>query len=353
MNLEDQKLQDQIIVARSKLWTPELDKLLRKWTKQITLREKGHQSESRKYSRRHYIFGIPATLIGATVATGILSTFRNCDDCDDLSSPKCQIDVWIRLAAGLVALVSAALTAFQTFMNYQAEAKNHKDAADEYSALRREINSTLLIPGPYRGDPPTVLSGFRRNYDDLIRNSPSIPKKFEEDLTYKVKNWSDRRPRPPRPEDVKGMIGSTKDKLKPLHKLLKGTSEGTKEEDTSEDEKQEKPPMNKQGRLNQTLLNIRESLMKENEHNTSSDEDVCIGFDLDEVAYYDPTAWTSSPKRTAMQQAMQFEMERLNRHTLFDKETPPKTRHSRRKKRPSRSEQIEIVIEEPTSSTAE
>ena len=107
--------QDQLILARSKLWTPELDKLLRKWKNQVGKRERGHLNQNRKFSRRHYMFGGPAIILSTIVSVGIFATFRNCDECDDQRAPECALDQWIRLASGIIGLFSMALTAFLTY----------------------------------------------------------------------------------------------------------------------------------------------------------------------------------------------------------------------------------------------
>lgn len=319
MDEEEKEIQNKIILARSRLWTPELDKLLRKWKKQIVFQEKGHFSQSRKYNRRHYIFGVPAAVIGSVVATGILSTFQNCDSCGGDISVMCIIGQWFRLVLGILSYFSAALIAFQTFMDYESKAKEHKIASNDFSSLQREIDSILLIPGPYRGSPTIVLQGIRRSFDELMRHSPSLPKKYSTDLTYRVKKWKSIA-RPPRPDEIRDRYTDVKERIFPLQKILSKNTEGAEsDEETASTTKSEHTPVSGETRtskekINKVLKNIKLSLSKENEHDTS-EEEVCIGFDLDDEPYYNPKEWLNSPRMDSMQQALQFEIERLDRHT--------------------------------------
>ena len=206
-------IEDKITLARNHIWSPQLDRLLRKWKRQISKRQEGHADQGRKFSRRHYIVGLPATLLGAVVATGVLSTFRNCSDCDDLKTTRCRADQWIRLGIGLLSVISVCLFAIQTFFNYQELSEKHKNAAGEYENLHREIETLLQIPGVIRGDPIATLHNLRDRYTTLARNSPSLPKKYSVDLTYTYSGG----PKPPTPEQI-----NVDTEMSPLKKLLKG-----------------------------------------------------------------------------------------------------------------------------------
>jgi len=192
--------EDQVAIARVRLWTSDLDRLLRRWKEQIGKRQLGHAKQARKFSQRHYIIGIPATLLGAVVTTGILSTFKNCDNCDDLKSAKCAADQWIRLAMGLLGFLFAALSALQTFMNYQESSEKHKNAASDFENLHRVIETLIQVPGAVRGDPVATLHNLRDQYTALVRGAPQLPKEYSVDLTYKFSG--EGGPRPPQPTQI-------------------------------------------------------------------------------------------------------------------------------------------------------
>lgn len=241
----DEATQDQIILARSKLWTPELDKLLRKWKKNVAKRQKGHADLSRTYSKRHYIFGTPAVILSAIISAGIFSTFRNCSNCEDPSQDKCWIDQWIRIIVGCISLVAVSLTAFVTFMNYQQASEEHKTASEKYGALYRDLDSMLLIPGPVRGDPVGTLQTIRRQYEDITVASPNLPSKYNIDLSYEVSDTIKKNP--PKPEDIQIDINDIKpnkkrkkvqnvSSTKELQEMLNRDIEECNDCDTSDDE---------------------------------------------------------------------------------------------------------------------
>ena len=361
----DTLTQDQMILARSRLWTPELDKLLRRWKKQLGKREKGHLDLARKYNRRHYIFGIPATVLSALIATGILATFENCDSCDDGSAPECEADQWIRLAIGILGLLSAGLTAFQTFMNYQQESEKHKSAADDYGSMFRVIDTMLLVPGPVRGDPVSTLQNLRSQYDDLVRRSPTLPKKYDAELTYEViRPDKIRLPTPPRPDDIR-LSSRTRSRLSEkitgdLRRLmtdsgdeLDSESESNPKPKTKSKIKLPKPKAKKskaprkhsysddESATGSALEALDHVFAVENDHDTSDEEhEVCIAFDLDSAGCYNTTTAALAAARlavhrdeqiqTSLQRALNFELQRLEGHSR----TPPEPRPKAKAKSP-------------------
>ncbi len=162
-------------------WTPELNKLLRKWKKQLQKRQKGHIDLARKCQKYHYAIGIPATVFSTIIATGSFATFSNCDD----DSGRCEIDVWIRISTGVIAIIGAALTGFQTFVNYQNSAERNKSAAVDYGSMYRSLDTLLLLPPELRGEPVSTLQTLRNQYDDIVRRSPTLSSYYDA-LTYNV-----------------------------------------------------------------------------------------------------------------------------------------------------------------------
>lgn len=343
--------QDQMILARSRLWTPELDKLLRRWKKQLGKREKGHLDLARKYNRRHYIFGIPATVLSALIATGILATFENCDSCDDGSAPECEADQWIRLAIGILGLLSAGLTAFQTFMNYQQESEKHKSAADDYGSMFRVIDTMLLVPGPVRGDPVSTLQNLRSQYDDLVRRSPTLPKKYDAELTYEViRPDKIRLPTPPRPDDIRLSSRTHSRLLEKTTGDLRRLMTNSKDELDSESEDTESKPKaprkhsysDDESATGSALEALDHVFAVENDHDTSDEEhEVCIAFDLDSAGCYNTTTAALAAARlaaqrdeqiqTSLQRALNFELRRLEEHSRTPPEPKPKAKAKAKK----------------------
>jgi hypothetical protein len=303
MNM-DQATQDNYVLVRARLWTPDLDKLLRKWKKQVGKKERGHRDLARKYTRRHYMFGLPAVILATLITSGAFATFQECGDCDDRESARCKTEVWVRLAIGILGIISIGLTSSVTFLNYQQVAEDHKSAADMFGESFREIDSMLQIPGPLRGDPISMLQSIRSQYDNNVRNAPVLPKKYDLELTYDV-----IAPKPPSPGQVNIVIDPEQKRKDTfvLEKLLTDGEDGKKESLDESDES--------------ITITIEEVLKERNEHDTDDDQDVCIAFDLDAIPNYTQlttglavaklTAKKREQEQLSLQKALAFEIQRM------------------------------------------
>lgn len=271
-------------------WTPDLEKLLRKWTRQLGKRQGAHIKLSIKYSRRHYYIGIPTTMVTTAVSTGILSTFKNSDD------PDTQIiDQYTRLAIGIVGLVGAMLSALQTFMEYQKLSESHKVAADSYETLYRDIDTIIQVPSTVRGDPLELITGIRERYDEIRKKSPQLVD-YDLDLSYEVYK-----------EPVKD---SSNESVKDLYKNNKPNTENTE---------------NNRDGSSTTTKSIREQIDQMNEHDTSDeDKKVCIQLDIDSYKpVHSPTNRLKRdlyrPTRPKIDNNLRFELDRLDKHTVHNR----------------------------------
>lgn len=298
-------LQNKLLSARNKLWTPELDRLLRNWKRQIGKRENGHNNLARKYNRRHYIFGLPAILLAAILSSGVLSTFQNCSDCSgSQGTVECEIIQYLRLIFGLLGIVNTALVGFQTFMNYQEEAEKHKSAADDYGSLFRLLDSMILMPGPIRGDPITSLQNIRSRYDDLVRRSPSLPKKYNVDLSYNVN--SNTMVAPPPPPLNNGDVGNISDRayydLKRIYETSDKTLDLSKINNNGSGSSRKNTPHKNTPHKNTPGRNTpktRRSLFSRNKSSDDEDNDeVTLEKELEEYPsnYMDNTCSNISPE---------------------------------------------------------
>lgn len=176
------------ISSRQKYWTPDLDDLLRKWQKQIAMRQRGHQQGERKYKNIYMGLGIPSIILAAIISAAVFGTFKNCDcvgstNITIFSDTGCSTDEWIRIISGIIALLSAVLTAVISFVDAGGVKEKHKSIADTYNQLSHQIDTILQTPVILRGDPIAVVQDVRTTFDNTVKDSPYIPPIYETTLT--------------------------------------------------------------------------------------------------------------------------------------------------------------------------
>lgn len=173
---------DNELRVRNNLWSSDLEKLLRKWRNQIQKRKIEHMKLSEAFKRKHYLYGLPASVLGAMATTGAFATFRNCDP----NEPSCETEQWIRLFVGMITLSQSALSAFNLFMNYQSKTEKHLTAAENYETLFRAIDAILQTPATARGDPIGTLKEIQNQYDDISKIAMLSVDMAETELKYSI-----------------------------------------------------------------------------------------------------------------------------------------------------------------------
>ena len=168
------------IIARSKLWTPSLQRLLRRWYDNIGCRIQGHKQSETFYNFVNYAISIPSSILLAVVTTGVLTSFQNCDNPLDT---KCERYVNIRIAMGVLAGVSGVLTVMSPIINASGMKEAHKSAVSSYEEIRRRIDAVLSLPPITRGDPSMVITEIENKFDTIGRDAPRIGQKYNSELT--------------------------------------------------------------------------------------------------------------------------------------------------------------------------
>jgi len=297
--------QARVIAGRSKFWTSDIEKLLRRWRKQINSRHFEHKEAERKYTKFYYLLGVPTTILSTVVSSGILTTFQNCNICTSQCSPDasslCSGDVYIRLAMGILGVVAVVLTATSLFLNYGASSVDNKNASDAYGELVREIDSIVETPIISRGDPIVSLHQIRTKFDDIAKKSPSLTSKIS--LEYKT--------------------------VKSDSPLVRAATQKTKMPDASSLAKILVDKIEAESENNiKTLKKIAES----NDYNTDEEREVAIALDIERVR---PGDTMESTKRNAMEEslakALEFELSRF--YIPEEKKDKIETKPIRRKKK--------------------
>ncbi len=89
--------------------------------------------------------------------------------------------VGIAIATGMLSVAAAVMSALQTFLAYPERALQHKDAANQYALIRREIEIFALDVALSRHSPAEGLEALRRlvyRLSKLTLQTPKIPQRF-------------------------------------------------------------------------------------------------------------------------------------------------------------------------------
>lgn len=140
--------------------------VLLEYEKKYSIVGRAHYIASDRYFKYHRFLGMPAVVIGALVGTAIFASLNG--------SPE----VWVRILVGVFSLLSAALSALQTFLEFSQMAARHKVAAGKYQSIKRFIKvMKLKYPDntACRQDWIADLQKLNQKLDVISEASPSIP----------------------------------------------------------------------------------------------------------------------------------------------------------------------------------
>jgi hypothetical protein len=130
---------------------------------------RAHYIAWEKAAKKNRWLGIPVILTSTIVGTAIFGTLQE--------SPHFA---W-KIAAGLLSLLAATLSALQTSLKYSELAEKHKAAGAKYSTMRRRLDVFMLKYNEQSsGDRQEALGEFEEiamKFGELAEESPSIPDK--------------------------------------------------------------------------------------------------------------------------------------------------------------------------------
>lgn len=119
---------------------------------------KGHYNASSFLKKVHYIFGIPAIILSAWAGVDVFNNNA----------------IW----AGYLTLLTAILTALQTFIGANEKAVKHKNSGDEFNSLKNETrimrNININLLSEKEASEKIILLSNKR--DKLNEVSLQIPK---------------------------------------------------------------------------------------------------------------------------------------------------------------------------------
>jgi hypothetical protein len=314
--------QARLIVARQKFWTPDVEKLLRTWRRQICILQRQHKLEEVKYNVRYYLVGVPASILSTIVASGVLTTFRNCNECLTGCIPDqsgCENDEWIRLAMGIIGIFAIVFTCLSVFLNYGQASRDSKSSAEDFGSLTRNIDLILETPVSTRGDPITVLNGIRAEYDDISKNSP-----ISSFQTLEYRTIEREKITPPRSDQINLKRTKIPD-ASSLAKILIDNLEAEEKE----------------------RINVQKRVKEENDHDTDEEKEVVISFDFEGLKSEDLLEnERRNVAQKSLERALQFELSRMysdskdqEKEVLPTSPTISPTAPRRKKKKPPKEKE--------------
>lgn len=125
-----------------------------------------HYRAAEVNAKRHRKIGIPSVILSTVVATSVFSTLSE------------SVDVGLRIATGVIALIAAILAALQAFLAYGERAEKHKSAGARYGKVRSDIDLFQLklagADAPAREDALEALQHISDELGALETDSPTL-----------------------------------------------------------------------------------------------------------------------------------------------------------------------------------
>lgn len=125
-----------------------------------TYSSKAHFNAEDTWVKRHYFFGVPATLLGAFAGAALIK-----------SQPE--------VASGFT-LLASLLTGLMTFLKPNERASVHRTAAGQFLALKNDVRifrEVELLQQDRLAEMPKRLQALSSIRNELNQKSPSIPRR--------------------------------------------------------------------------------------------------------------------------------------------------------------------------------
>lgn len=137
------------------------------YSKSALMNRAAHYRAAKIANQRHVLLGAPATLISTIVGTAIFASLNG------------NPDNSVKIFAGLISLLGAALSALQTFFKFSELAEKHRLAGANYGDIKRQFDLFLLKYGssehPPESEAVEELAQLAQVLSRLAQESPDIP----------------------------------------------------------------------------------------------------------------------------------------------------------------------------------
>ena len=149
-------------------WTLAVLKLLEDWDKRAAASSETHYALAGQLAGRNIQLGVPVVVLTTIVGTSVFATLQE------------EVTTTWRIAVGTISVIAAVLASVQTFLRFAERAEQHRAAAENWAAIRREIAQKRALHPEYlaaRGDPQKYLDELRKRIDQVSAQSPEMGEK--------------------------------------------------------------------------------------------------------------------------------------------------------------------------------
>lgn len=144
-------------------WTPESERLLQNWSKQIIINEKEHRKRGVKYGNIYFGLGI---------LLGIIQSISVAALCNYLIGEGKTDSIVLSTILESISLIAQI---FDRFYNFGSSSEKHFDASKEFNALARLIDGTLTLGRNDRDNAREFVLSVRQQFDSVQDGSPNLP----------------------------------------------------------------------------------------------------------------------------------------------------------------------------------
>jgi hypothetical protein len=163
-------------------FTPQVEALAKDWFRRCRESQMVHYEYGSVLERRHFFFGMPAIVLSTIVGTAIFSSWESGAG-----------NEMAKILFGLLSMLSASISALQTFLSLADRAAKHKAAGAKYGAIRRDLELLKSVPPKSEEEVSNRLDSIKNQMDELASNAPGIPSSFKQKIDERLKSKSHDR----------------------------------------------------------------------------------------------------------------------------------------------------------------
>jgi hypothetical protein len=142
---------------------PKSAALLGEWHGTATLASERHSTACDYYAALDRFYGTSSTVLTAIVGSAVFISLTK------------STSTGLRVAAGVVGVIAAILSAVQTGAKYAAQSERHRTASRAYGALGRQMEEIQAIGLAAGGDVQTELDTINKTMNDIGQTAPNVP----------------------------------------------------------------------------------------------------------------------------------------------------------------------------------